>query len=93
MIDHATNETQQFTASMLSPNATTLYQNILGYLKFKNSKGEWISDNRTSKGTRLTLPKLAFAQSELSRSGLLVLIPGTGQTRYELPDEIGAESL
>ena len=94
MIDHATNETneQQFTSALLSENARKLYENVKAYLAYKNTKGTWLDDNKVSRSSRLTLPKLHFAQSELSRSGLMILIPGESQTQYILPDESGAES-
>jgi hypothetical protein len=92
MIDNLSDHAE-FTATMLSENAQKLYTTVLSYLKYKNSRGLWIDDNKASKSSRLTLPKLAFAQSELSRSGLMILVPGESQTRYELPDEAEAEQL
>jgi hypothetical protein len=92
MYDNAT-EHAEFTASMLSAKAQKLYQTVIDYLRYKHITSAWIDDNKMSRSSRLTLPKLAFAQSELARSGVLVLTPGTAQTRYELPDEAEAESL
>jgi hypothetical protein len=74
------------TSASLSENARQLYQTITDYMKHKNVKDVWIDDNKASRSTRLTLPKLAFAQSELNRSGLLVLVPGLAQTRYIVPE-------
>jgi hypothetical protein len=93
MIDNAA-EKAQFAAEMtLSQNALTLFTTIKNYMAHRNLTSIWAYDNQISRSTRLTLPKLHFAQSELSRSGLMILTPGTAQTRYELPDETEAEQI
>jgi hypothetical protein len=92
MFDNATDHAE-YTATLLSENAQKLYKAVTDYLRYKNVKDSWIDDNWVSRSSRLTLPKLSFAQSELSRTGLLVLAPGTGQTRYILPDDNEAEQL
>jgi len=92
MIDNLSDHAE-FTATMLSDNARKLYETVTNYMTHRNLTSIWAYDNQISRSTRLTLPKLHFAQCELSRSGLMVLTPGECQTRYELPDEAEAEQL
>jgi hypothetical protein len=70
----------------LSSAAIRLYGTVWNRLKSSNSISMWMYDEDLANRSRMPLSLLKSAQSELSQSGLLVLIPGAVQVKYCLPE-------
>jgi hypothetical protein len=78
----------------LSPNARRVYATVWHRLDGYSSPTVWMLDAEIIKRAYIRPEQLASAQSELSRAGLLGMLPGVVQTRYRIldpdePDEIG----
>lgn len=74
----------------LSQHAQKVYCSIAYLLKDRNQKEIWLDDAQVSRRARVLIQFIGPAQSELVRSGLMHLVPGENQTRYELiTDEAG----
>lgn len=76
----------EFHLEVLSPNAIKLYTGVWLVMRERNSTETWIPDDTVSRKSRLLLKYVPAAQSELARAGLLEMVPGDGQTRYQYVD-------
>ena len=70
----------------LSPNARRIYQTAWNRLNGYGSDTLWIRDALMVERTRIRPEQLGPAQSELSRAGLVEMVPGLIQTRYRILD-------
>jgi hypothetical protein len=71
----------------LTPEARGLYAAVWNRLTLKKLTSLWMHDDEAARRSLMIANRLPSAQSELSRFGLLVLIPGEIQTRYEFPTD------
>ena len=81
----------QFYRQTLSPAAVRLYSTVWFRMAYSNADETWLSDADASIKSRIVLKDIPAAQSELARSGLLRMVPGNGQTKYEFvtdPDDL-----
>jgi hypothetical protein len=70
----------------LSHDARRVYAGIWNRLNNYMADSAWISNENLCRKTRLPNEKLDPALSELSRAGLLEIVPGLLQNRYKVLD-------
>jgi hypothetical protein len=71
----------------LSPAAISLYVWVWNRFAYKGMTTMWANDEEAATRSRMPLSMLAGAQSELARAGLLIMIPGDGQTQYTFVED------
>lgn len=71
----------------LSPAAIRLYAAAWNKMSFRQVTQIWMDDTEASIRSRVPLEVLRSAQSELARSGLLLLISGETKTWYEFIED------
>lgn len=86
-VEISQSERNEFHNALLSSHTQRLYDRIKQHIELGGLKERWYHDNDLVRRTSLHHSQLDKAKSELSRSGLMVLIPGTVQTKFILPDE------
>jgi hypothetical protein len=70
----------------LSKDAQRIFAGVWNRLNNSSVDNIWISNENICRKTRLPLEKLDSALSELSRAGLLEIVPGLVQNRYKILD-------
>ena len=73
--------------NLLSPNTQKLYGRIKQHIEHRKLTEAWYYDYELSRRCGVPPSQLDRAKSELSRSGLMTVIPGTVQTKFVLRDE------
>ena|ERR1700730_10606125 len=81
----------EFHQQMLSLPAQKIFCTIAHLLKDRKQTAIWLDDAQISRRARVLIQFVGPAQSELARSGLLHLVPGENQTRYELIEDEAAQ--
>jgi hypothetical protein len=69
---------------ILSSNATQLFTAVWYKARNSGQKTVWLGDAEASQRARILIQYIPGAQSEIARAGLMHLVPGENQTRYEL---------
>jgi hypothetical protein len=70
----------------ISKDAQKIFAGIWNRLNNSTVDSIWISNENLCRKTRLPAEKLDSALSELSRAGLLEIVPGLVQNRYKVLD-------
>jgi hypothetical protein len=70
----------------LSRNARNVFATVWNRLNNYGSATVWMLDTEIVRRAGIRQEQLASAQSELSRAGLLEMLPGLIQTRYRILD-------
>jgi hypothetical protein len=80
-------EKDQFLNALLSNDTQKLFDIVSQQLGYKKLNERWFTDSELSRRCHFQGRRLETAKSELSRSGLMTVIPGLIQTKFVLNDE------
>jgi hypothetical protein len=75
----------------LSQHAQIVFVTVAHLLKDRKQESIWLGDAEVSRRARVLIQFIHAAQSELAKAGLMHMIPGENQTRYELITDEAAQ--
>jgi hypothetical protein len=81
----------EFHQQRLSLPAQIVFVTVLQLLLDRNAESIWLGDAEVSRRARVLIQFIGPAQTELAQAGLLHLVPGENQTRYELITDEAAQ--
>jgi hypothetical protein len=76
----------EFHHQMLPSDAKRLFTSVWNRLRDKNLTQLWFTDSEICNRARIQPERLASAQSQCCRAGLLIIEPGITQNKYLLGD-------